>query len=121
MTPATIQRYQPGGDIYVSLASRYGQGGADRVARAALTGDATFVNAELAVVKSGPRLNDSTFSLFTSQIVTDPLAAPLESANTAIGNSVASLFRNPWVLAVTVLVVAGLVLFYVPAARRLLK
>lgn len=97
MTQETINRYQPGGDIYAELFASYGQAGADQIAFAAQGGDATDVNAALVNVKFGQPLNDSTLGNFLQQISTDPLAAPIESANGVLKNTVASLFKNPLV------------------------
>lgn len=111
MTPDTIQRYQPGGDIYANLESKYGRNGALLVAQAALTGDKFAVNDALSRVKFGERLDDSTASLFWKQITTDPLAAPLESANAAIGtigkSAIFGVLKNPWVL-----LAIGVLIFY---------
>ena len=102
MNQTLIQRYQPGGDIYASLLASYGVTVANNVAAAARTGDATRVNAVMPGISSGivaTPLNDSTASIFWDQITTDPLAAPLESANNQIGKAVLNFLKNPWVLA----------------------
>jgi hypothetical protein len=98
MEQALIDRYQNGGDIYAQLADQYGIDGADIVAEAALTGDRTKVTSALTQIKYGANLNDSTWSIFGNQLATDPLAAPLASANNVIGNSFMSLLKNPWVV-----------------------
>jgi hypothetical protein len=105
MTQSLIQRYQPGGDIYATLAGQYGYGPADVIAAAATTGDETQINAALVRVKYGSDLPTSTVAILGNQLATDPLAAPFESANNILGNTFASLFKNPWVLAA---VAAGL-------------
>jgi hypothetical protein len=99
MTPATLQRYAPGGDIYGRIVSTYGPDAANRLYQAAQTGDENGeVNAELTRIKFGKPLNDSTASLFVEQVTTDPLAAPLASANSQIQNAALSFLRSPWVL-----------------------
>ncbi len=106
MDQNTVQRYQPGGDLYAKLVSQYGQASADAIAQAAATGDRTALanaieNARGIAANSG---STSTWSNFWSQITTDPLAAPLSGANNLIGNSFLSLLKNPWVIAVIVIV-----------------
>jgi hypothetical protein len=109
MTPSTIARYQIGGDIYASLQTQYGTPAADAIAAAARTGDETNVNAAMVAAKYGSPLNDSTWNIFADQIITDPLAAPLESANSQIGKAVLNFLKNPWVLAA---VAVGLFFFF---------
>jgi hypothetical protein len=100
-------RYQPGGDIYSKFVSQYGRAGADRIAAADASGVPYAVNDALAEVRNGPRLNDSTASNFWDQITTDPLKAPLDSANDQIGKAVANFFKNPWVLFALALLIWG--------------
>jgi hypothetical protein len=102
MNQTLIARYQIGGDIYETLKGQYGQAAADQIAAAAQSGDETQINAALTTVKFGQPLNDSTASIFANQLATDPLAAPLASANTLLSNSFLSLFKNPAVLFVIV-------------------
>jgi len=110
MDQATIQRYQPGGDIYQALlAQGIGAAGANAVAQAALTGDETQVNAALTQAQFGNPLNTSTASILTNQLLTDPLAAPLSGLNNVLGNSFASLLKNPYVL----LALAAVIFFFV--------
>jgi hypothetical protein len=100
MDQATIARYQVGGDIYNTLMSQYGADAANSIANAAITGDRTQVASAIASAKGdGPVLNESTGSILATQLLTDPLAAPLGAANTLIGNSVFSFLKNPFVLA----------------------
>jgi hypothetical protein len=115
MDQATIQRYQPGGDIYAALLAQHGQTAADACAAAALTGDETQINAVLALYSGTstpdaavPMGNTSTLDIFANQIATDPLAAPLDDANKVINNSILSFLKNP-----TVLFVVAVVLFFV--------
>lgn len=95
---ATQQRYQPGGDIYAKLLLQYGRDAANKMAAAAASPDPYDENEVMAEIRNGPRLNDSTASLFFERVTTDPLAAPLESANNHIGNAVLGVLKNPWVL-----------------------
>jgi hypothetical protein len=96
MTP--IDRYKPGGDIYQTLSDHYGSTAAQKVYQAALGGQPGAIAQAIGEVRNGPPLNDSTASIFLDQIETDPLAAPLASANSLIGNSVLSFLKNPMVL-----------------------
>ena len=100
-------RYQIGGDIYAKLAAQYGTSGADRVALADASGVQGATATALGEVKWGATGSDSIVANFFNQITTDPLAAPLESANNQIGNAVLGVLKNPWVL----LAVAAVVFF----------
>lgn len=100
-------RYQPGGDIYAKLESQYGTAGANRVAIADASGAPYAVNDALTAIKYGDRLPDSTAAIFYDQVTTDPLAAPLASANNVLGNSVLSFLKNPWVLILVLVLVWG--------------
>lgn len=102
-------RYQPGGDIYHRLEQSYGTAGANYVAKADASGEPYAINDALTALKYGNPLNDSVVSNFAGQIINDPLAAPLESANNQIGNAVTGVFKNPWVLGLLVGVVFYLV------------
>jgi len=104
-------RYQVGGDIYETLAAKYGTAGADRVANAAATGDRVAITNALAVVKNGAALDTSTLSIFTGQIVNDPLAAPAESLNNQIGKAFGNVFGKPWIV-LALLLVGALAWFY---------
>lgn len=105
MDATTIQRYQPGGDIFNKLATAYGFDDANAIAAAARTGSETNVTAAIASAKYGKSLNDSTASIFLDQITTNPLAAPLESANRITGNSIIAFLKSPWVIFGVVVVV----------------
>lgn len=109
LTDQIIQRYQFGGDIYATLAEQYGQGSAAFIARAAATGDRQQLTDAIARVRTGAPLPTSITAILLEQLVTDPLGAPLDAANKAVGtlvtNTAKSFFRNPWV--VLVLFVAG--------------
>jgi hypothetical protein len=108
MDDSLIQRYQAGGDIYASLQTQYGTSAADAVAAAAQTGDETQINAALVNAKYGQPLNTSTASILANQLETDPLAAPLASANNVLGNTLLSFLKNPLV----VIAVAGGLFFF---------
>ncbi len=120
MEQSTIDRYQPGGDIYTKLLAQYGQANADSIAAAARTGDETQVNSALVSAKNGAPLNTSTWGIFGNQIITDPLAAPLEGANTLLGNTFMSFLKSPWVL-VTLAVVAFFMFDGAALIRRKMK
>jgi hypothetical protein len=107
MDETTIQRYQPGGDIYAKLAAQYGATKANAIAVAALTGDHTAINAAIVRAKYGADKNTNTAKIFVDQILTDPLAAPLENVNSVLANTIKSIFKNPWVL-----FSAGLIVIY---------
>ena len=97
------EKYQPGSSNYVALADRYGQEAADYVYAAATSGDTNEVNKALSNVRRGTTGasypgSESTWWNFGEQLVTDPLAAPLDSLNTALKNSALSFLRNPLVL-----------------------
>ena len=114
MDSTLIQRYQPGNDIYNSILAQHGKDAADACAAAAMTGDETQINAVLALYSGTstptvavPMADTSTANIFTNQILTDPLAAPLESANKVLGNTFFSFLKNPWVV-----VTVGIVVFF---------
>jgi hypothetical protein len=121
-----MNRYAPGGDLYEALAEKYGRAAADRVWQAQESGRSGAVAEVLAELRYGKPLEESTGSLFWQQITTDPLAAPLASANaglgTVLGSAIKGLFKNPWVL--LVLVVGGAIYFWPivgPFVKGLLK
>ncbi len=122
MDQPTIARYQPGGDLYATIAARYGQQNADAIAAAASTGDQTQVNAAYQTAILGPNTTGSTSTAVNlyDQLTTNPLAAPVADANTVITNSASSvnslfssslgaLFKNP---AVLLALVVGLFFFF---------
>jgi len=121
MTNATIQRYQPGGDIYAQLEAQWGRPGALTVAQAALTGDRAAITEALAQLKSGDPRDESTARLFWSQITTDPFDAPLSSLNSGLGvfgrSAIIGVLRNPWVL----LALAAVVLYAIGGHRWLFE
>jgi hypothetical protein len=102
MADIPVERYAPGGDIYGSVSAEYGPDAAQRVYAAARTGDRYKVTQALSNLRFGAERDDSVLSNFISQVTTDPFAAPLETANRAIGtiagSAIFGLFKNPWVL-----------------------
>lgn len=116
MTQDLINRYQPGGDIYQAIASKISQSAADQVAAAANTGDRTQVTAALNTVTFGAPLDTSTASILFNQLTTDPLGAPLASANTILGNTFFSFLKSP-----AVLLALGLVAFFLLGGADFLR
>lgn len=108
MTQDTIDRYQAGNDIWMTLAEQYGFDVADEIADAAWTGDATAVNAALVKAKWGNPLPTSTTGQLFHQLTTDPLAAPAASLNNQIEKAVGNVFKQPWVLLLAVAAIAFL-------------
>jgi hypothetical protein len=104
MDQATINRYQPGGDIYAQLVTQYGQTNADAIAQAAATGDRTQLGTALANVRDGaaPGSTSTIVNLY-NQLTTDPLAAPLSDLNTIVGNSAFAFLKSPYVAAIALL------------------
>jgi hypothetical protein len=96
--------------MFEELTARYGRAAAELVWRASESGDSGAVADAIAEVHKWPVRSESTWGLFGRQIVTDPFAVPLESANRGIGvvlgSAIKGLFKNPWVLLVVVLVLA---------------
>jgi hypothetical protein len=113
---STNARYAPGGDIYNRLAQEYGPAGADRVYAAVINGQ--DISDTIAALRYGDPLQESTTTIFTTQLVTDPLGAPLDAADNYIGtnvtNALKGLFRSPWVTAAIVLVLA---IYFWPVLR----
>ena len=113
--PIPWERYQTGGEIFETLWSTYGSDVAYDAAAAALDEDGPALTRILANARTkagatrGEQANTSTLGNFAHQILTDPLAAPLDGANKILGNSFLALLKNPWVL----LTLAGLVFYLV--------
>jgi hypothetical protein len=106
------QRYAPGGDIYAANEARYGTAGADLINRGFIRdgrSGAAIAAGNLHTPTGGG--STSTAAIFLDQITTDPLAAPLESANKVIGNSVSSFLKNPWVVALTLAAILGAIVY----------
>ena len=110
MTPDLIQRYQPGGDIYNQIVAAYGVAAANAVASAATTGDRTQVTDAIASVKYGQPKQDSTAVIFVDQLLTDPLAAPIASADSLIRKTLLAIGANPFFLIAGIVVVGAAVL-----------
>jgi len=125
MDQTTINRYQQFnqdtgdvGDIYASLQSSYGTDTANNIANIAMdTGDETQINAAIVKAKYGAPLPTSTAGQLYTQLTTDPLAAPLASANNVLGNTFLSFIKNPWVL----VTIAAAVFFFVFDGLNVLK
>jgi hypothetical protein len=91
--------YSPGSRIYNELTALYGADVADAAAWAAFDDDRAALTEIIANARSGTRrTGTSTLGNFWHQITTDPLAAPLDSANNQIGKAVLNILKNPWVL-----------------------
>ena len=131
MDQATILRYQPGGDIYASIAAEHGTDAAGAVAAAALSGDETQINAALAPYQSMsgnstvPAVSGPTTTLGVLETY-----SPADVANNATNywgtqaNSVgATLFKNLFGNSLTyfVLLIGGVVLFFYLGGPALLK
>ena len=123
-----IQRYQAGGDIYASILQQHGQAAADACAFAALSGDETKINAALTLYTGTttpnaavPLSTDTTAGNLYRQLTTNPLAAPLEGANTILGNTFFSFLKNPYVLVTVALVVFFFVFDGLNILRGLVK
>lgn len=112
LTAEIIARYQPGGDIYATIARTYRNGLADAeyVARAAATGNRDTLAEAIAYVRNGAALETSTGVIFLDQVLTDPLAAPIDALNKGVkqlfdSSGVKSLLTVAVVAVVVVLVV----------------
>lgn len=109
-------RYQPGGDIYTTVSNEFGGLWAARVAFADQQNDGgvalrNTLNDMRQTAKgrelSRPGSSSTAGNLF-DQLTTDPLGAPLDSANSALstlfGNTALAFLRNPAVLLVLVVI-----------------
>ena len=118
------ERYQRGGDLWQALADQYGEASADYVAQqVAATGSATNALADVrAAARSGKslqtvaaavdNLDTGLWSNLGTQLVNDPLAAPLDSLNNQISKAVGNVFKNPMVLLVVIVAGLGLVMYF---------
>ena len=106
---ANASRYQPGGDLYAEINTKFGNQAANAAAAAARVDDqgetlrftlSNIRGGNYTVGAANPRT--STAGLFFEQITTDPLAAPLEGLDNQLGNVVLNLIKNPLVLALIV-------------------
>jgi hypothetical protein len=113
--PIPFERYQPGGDIFDTLWAQYGAETAYAAAAAALDDDGPELSRIIRDARSragftrGEQTATGTLGNLWEQLTTDPLAAPLESANNQIGKAVLNVLKNPWVL----LALAGVVFYLV--------
>jgi hypothetical protein len=106
-------QYAPGSTKYANIAARYGIAAAEEAYRIALAGGQVGdISQAMARYNSGADQtalygygNTSSVGEFFDQVTTDPLAAPLESANRHIGNVVFGLFKNPFVLVTVALLI----------------
>src|SRR6266498_1137555 len=103
MNHATILRYQPGGDIYHTLSTRYGEAAANAIAEAALTGDRAQLGSAIATAKGdGPPLDDSTLGVLESYSPSDWINNAtdyyVEGANKIVKHSLLDLLTHPLVL-----------------------
>lgn len=107
-----LARYSPGGDIYQSLSASYGKAGADRVFETYKAGGE--VSKVIGQLKHGEDLNDSTASVFTKQVTSDPLGAPFAAANRQLAKVGLNFLKNPLVALV---IFGGLAIYFWPALR----
>ena len=120
-------KYQVGGEYYNALRDQYGLDSADYVAGVATGQNETALRNALSAVRSTVRqgtgtaatwdasLNNnstSTFEIFASQIVNDPLAAPLDSLNNQLSKAVGNVFKNPMVLLLVIVAGIGLLGYF---------
>lgn len=81
MESSLAARYQPGGDIYKSVAAAYGAGAANHVASVAFSGDRADVTDALTTIRNGPNTGSTSLvGNFINQITHDPLQAPIAAA-----------------------------------------
>ena len=101
--------YARGSDNYNAIADAQGTAAADAAWQRAITAE----------MNQTP-LDTSTFSLFTKQILSDPLAAPAASLNDQLKKLFGNIVKNPFVL---LLVIAAIVaaFFYFGGAALLRK
>lgn len=111
--------YAPGTAYHNGYTARFGRANADYIYAGVLQGRS--VNDLIGDIQYGRGWNeyDSAWKNFYAQITTDPLAAPLESADRLVKNSVFSFLKNPWALAAIALLVWGWLGF--PGAKHLAK
>lgn len=112
MTQGLIQRYQPGGDIYLTLTEQYGYDAANFVADAAATGDSQRVTEAIATIRSGAARETNVTRIFAEQILTDPLAAPAETVAKA-SEKVQAALKSPvtWTLLAALAFGTAMVIF----------
>lgn len=125
MTAQTQSEYAPGGWRYNNIANNYSVAAAnDAAAIAADGGEQWEVSEALSKYNKNAQPvvgGTSAIGNFFTQITTDPLAAPLESANNQIGNAVMGVFRNPWVLIAVALLIFHLLGGFDYVKRRIAR
>lgn len=102
--------YAPGGVYYNNIKAAYGAAAADAAYRASLTASqrseiTDAVNKYRAQVTNPNEGTTSFWGNLWRQVTTNPLQAPIESANNQIGNVVVNVLKNPWVLATIALLI----------------
>lgn len=101
-------RYQEGGDIFLDVYYAYGEDAAYNLARLDAAGDERAKQQYLSDLrrKNTTRQwgSESTAGNLFDQLTTDPLSAPLESANRQLGLAVWNVVKNPFVLVVVLAV-----------------
>jgi len=130
--------YGQGNAYWLTLKDQFGIDAANRAAAAAATGDETELNKTLSNIRLAAKEHPgnsivtdaeisskdasfdertSTASIFADQITTDPLAAPLASANNLAKNSLLAFIKAP----AFVLVLAVVAFFWLGGANVLKK
>ena len=102
-------RYKVGGDLYALYEAKYGWIAAQQINIAAIKAEEQdypgLLTEAIAIVRNGPMLPTSTASIFVSQVINDPLAAPLD----ALDKGVKQIFDSEGVKSIVVIAVVGLV------------
>jgi hypothetical protein len=91
MDQYTINRYQPGGDLYAAEQAKYGTSVAGQIANAALANDELTITSIAEGLKYGANKDTSALDALGSQLYNNPLGAPLEQAGKVAGNTFTSL------------------------------
>lgn len=102
--------YAPGGASYNNIATTYGIAAAETAYRVSLTASqrseiTDALNQYRSQYSNPNEGTDSYFGNLWTQLTTNPLQAPIESANNQIGNVVVDVLKNPWVLATIALLI----------------
>lgn len=99
-----LESYNYGAGFW-DVADKYGFDAAQRLAEVAATGDQAAFNIAISRVRRGEPFSTapdstatSTWGNFWHQITTDPLGAPLDSANNQLKQVFLDLLKNPFVL-----------------------
>ncbi|MEI6194344.1 MAG: hypothetical protein WCS42_08440 [Verrucomicrobiota bacterium] len=101
--------YAAGMPAYNAVAAQYGTAAADAQWQAAIDAE-----------RNSTPLDTSTWAIFGNQLATDPLAAPLASAENIANNTLLSFLKNPTVLVILFLAV-GIPLFVWLGGMELIK